>query len=95
MPENGGKAVVITHWVVDVVKALAGWEGIVGVNVFKPTNSQEHSNWRTKSKKCLRMESQLWIINRYLWQDSKVTKMHAITFLTVFLLRKQILENCF
>lgn len=58
---------VITHWVVNVVKALAGGKGVVGINVFKPTNSQKHSNRRTKGKKRLRVESQLWVINGYLW----------------------------
>lgn len=60
---------VITHWVVDVVKAFAGREGVVGIDVFKPTNGQEHSNRRAKSKKSLRVESQLWVINGYLWRE--------------------------
>lgn len=60
---------VITHRVVDVVKALAGWEGVVRIDVFEPTNGQEHSNRRAKSKKCLRLESQLWVINGYLWRE--------------------------
>lgn len=60
---------VITHRVVDVVKALAGWEGVVGIDMFKSTNGQEHSNRRAKSKKRLRVESQLWVINGYLWRE--------------------------
>lgn len=71
---------VITHWVVDVIKALAGWEGVVGIDVLKPTNSQEHSNRRAKGKKRLRVESQLWVINGYLWQESVVRNMCAIKF---------------
>lgn len=64
---------VITHRVVDVVKALAGWERVVGIDVFKPTNSQEHSDRRAKSKKRLRVESQLWVINGYLWSKGGVS----------------------
>lgn len=66
---------VITHWVVDVVKALAGREGVVGIDAFKPTNGQEHSNRRAKSKKGLRVESQLWVINGYLWREGGVRNM--------------------
>lgn len=51
---------------VDVVKALAGWERIAGINVLESTDSQEHSDWRTKGKKGLRVKSQLWVINGYL-----------------------------
>lgn len=63
----------ITHWVVDVVKALAGGEGVVGIDVFKPTDSQEHSNGRAKSKKRLRVESQLWVIYGNLWGEEHFT----------------------
>lgn len=56
----------ITHWMVDVVKALAGWERVAGINVFESTDSQEHSNWRSKGEKSLRVKSQLWVINGYL-----------------------------
>ena len=75
---------VITHRVVDVVKALAGWEGVVGIDAFKPTNSQEHSNRRAKSKKRLRVESQLWVINGYLWREEGVrnNEMFAVKFVT-------------
>lgn len=57
---------VNTHWVIDVVKALAGWEGVVGINLFETANGQEHSDGRAKSKKSLRVESQLWVFNGYL-----------------------------
>lgn len=65
---------------VDVVKALAGWKGVVGINVFKPTNSQKHSNRGAKGKKRLRVERQLWVINGNLWQESVVRDMGAIEF---------------
>lgn len=65
----------ITHRVIDVVKALARWEAVVWINAFQTTNSQEHSNGRTKCKKGLRMECQLWIIDRNLGRDGKVGKM--------------------
>lgn len=63
---------VITHGMVDVIKALAGREAVVGINLFEPTNSQEHSNRRTKSEKCLRVKSQLRVINGYLWREDGV-----------------------
>lgn len=47
---------VITHWMVDVVKTLAGWKGVVGIDVFKSTDSEEHSDGRTECKKRLRLE---------------------------------------
>lgn len=62
---------VINHRMVDVIKALAGREGVVGIDMFKPTNGQEHSNRRAKSKKRLRVESQLWVINGYLWREGR------------------------
>ncbi len=75
---GGSSKYVITHWVVDVVKALAGWERVVGIDVFKPTNGQEHSNGRAKSKKRLRLESQLRVINGYLWREGGVGNMCAV-----------------
>jgi len=63
---------VITHWMVDVVKALAGWEVVVGINVFESANSQEHPNRRAKSKERLWVESQLWVIDGYLWREDGV-----------------------
>lgn len=71
---------MITHWVVDVIKTLACWECVIGIDVFKPTNSQEHSNGRTKGKKRLRVESQLWVINGYLQQESVVRKTRGAKF---------------
>ena len=70
----------ITHWVIDVVKALAGWEGVVGVNVFETTNGQEHPNGRAKGKKCLRVESQLWVINGNLDGEKVARNKYGVTF---------------
>lgn len=57
---------------IDVVKALAGWECVVGIDAFKPADGQKHSNGRAKSKKGLRLECQLWIINGYLRTENRV-----------------------
>ena len=74
----------ITHRVIDVVKALTGWEGVVGINAFETANSQEHPDRRAKSKKCLRVESQLWVLNGYL-DGEKVARntcdIKSVTFL--------------
>lgn len=51
---------------IDVVKALAGWKGVLWVNAFKSSNSQKHPNGRAKCKKCLWVECQLWVVDRYL-----------------------------
>lgn len=51
---------------VDVVKTLAGWERVAGINVFESTDGQEHSDWGTKGEKGLRVKSQLWVMNGYL-----------------------------
>lgn len=58
-----------TYRVVDVIEALAGGEGVVGIDMFQPTDSQEHSNWRAKSKKGLRLEGQLRVVNGYLGRE--------------------------
>lgn len=58
---------------VDVVKALAGGEGVVWIDAFKPTYSQKHTNWRTKCKKRLRVEFKLRVINGYLWKNGGVS----------------------
>lgn len=61
----------LTYRVVDVIKALAGWEGVVWIDVFESTDCQEHSNRRSKGEECLRVKSQLWVINGYLWRNSE------------------------
>lgn len=71
---------VNTHWVIDVVKALAGWEGVVGVNVFETANGQEHPDGRAKSKKCLRVESQLWVINGHLDGEKVARNKYGVKF---------------
>lgn len=61
----------LTYRVVDVIKALAGWEAVVGIDVFESTDCQEHSDGRSKGEECLRVKSQLWVINGYLWRNSE------------------------
>lgn len=60
-----------TYRVVDVVKALAGWEGVVWVDVLESTHCQEHSDGGAKSEEGLRMKSQLRVINGHLGQESE------------------------
>ena len=69
-----------THRVIDVVKALAGWEGVVGINAFETANGQEHSDGRAKSKKRLRVESQLWVFNGYLDGENVARNKCGIKF---------------
>lgn len=57
---------------VDVVKALAGGEGIVWIDAFKPAYGQKHTNWRTKCKERLRVEFKLGVINGHLWRNGGV-----------------------
>lgn len=60
-----------TYRVVDVVKALAGWEGVVWVDVLESTHCQEHSDGGAKGEECLRMKSQLRVINGHLRHESE------------------------
>lgn len=60
-----------TYRVVDIVKTLAGWEGVVWVDVLESTHRQEHSNGGAKGEECLRMKSQLRVINGHLGQESE------------------------
>lgn len=61
----------LTYRVVDVIKALAGREGVIWIDVFESTDCQEHSNGGSKGEECLRVKSQLWVINGYLWRNSE------------------------
>lgn len=79
-----GSKYVITHRVVDIVKALAGWEGVVWIDAFKPADGQEHSNGRAKCKKRLRVECQLRVINGYLGREGGFGNMCAIKFVKVY-----------
>lgn len=68
---------VLTYRVVDVVKALAGWEGVVWVDVLQSTHCQEHSDGGTKGEECLRMKSQLRVINGHLGKESEALSLMA------------------
>lgn len=84
---------MITHRVVDVVKPLAGWEAVVGINVFKPTNGQEHSNRRAESKKGMRVESQLWVINGHLWGQCETKNVSVIRRQIILFMEMEIGEH--
>lgn len=66
-----------TYRVVDVVKALAGWEGVVWVDVLESTHCQEHSDGGAKGEECLRMKSQLRVINGHLGRENKPLSLLA------------------
>lgn len=66
-----------TYRVVNVVKALAGREGVVWVDVLESTHGQEHSNGGAKGEECLRMKSQLRVINGHLGQENKAVSLLA------------------
>lgn len=48
----------------DVIEATAGGEAVVGVDPLQASDSQEHSNRRTKGKEGLGMKAELGVNNR-------------------------------
>lgn len=58
---------------IDVIKALAGWEAVVEINAFQSADSEEHSNGGSKRKKGLWLERQLWVINGYLQREGFIS----------------------
>ena len=69
LPPSGGgteSAPPGAHRVVDVVEALAGGKGVVGVDALEPAHRQEHPDGRAEGKKGLGPEHQLGVVDGHL-----------------------------